>query len=301
MSDLLPELGSNQRLANVFAIVKLYLEGRQPGTCLFLYRYTSAIAGTDAEATNWAAVKRNEFGKPELFLQATTIDPTFIKESTDSLLDLIHPFAESFPCIERVCASEIADVVHAYFDRKGSHPYRPFDERFFYCYASEEGKHRLRTEKVELPVGYEFFDLQPEQAEELLSVSLHADEDEVMLLKLRLATLPGVGVRCKASGELVAFEYTDGFGFLANLYTFPKFRHQGIGSAVEARLSQRILMELGLCPAKNVAFNRPRVVQMSAESSLWTFLCNEENGEKQVMRWGYLSKEPRPQVVLYEN
>ncbi|KAH7668174.1 Protein T10B10.4 a [Aphelenchoides avenae] len=134
----------------------------------------------------------------------------------------------------------------------------------------------------------------------MVSVTLHGDEDDAKMVKLRLAKLPGVGVRFKETGELAAFEYTDGCGFLANLYTVPEFRHRGIGTVLERRLSQRVAFELGLCPAKNVSVNRPRVVKMSEENPLWTAVYNED-GEKQVMRWAYLCKEKRPDIIMHEN
>ncbi|KAH7687819.1 FR47-like, partial [Aphelenchoides avenae] len=117
---------------------------------------------------------------------------------------------------------------------------------------------------------------------------------------LRLSKLPGVGVRFKETGELAAFEYTDGFGFLSNLYTVPKFRHRGIGTVLERRLSQRIALELGLCPAKNVFVKRPRAVKMSEENPLWTTVYNDD-GTRQVMRWAYLCKEKRPDIIVREN
>lgn len=58
---------------------------------------------------------------------------------------------------------------------------------------------------------------------------------------------------------------------------------------------------LGLCPAKNVSLNRPRVVKMTEQNPLWTPVHNEENGEKQVMRWGYLCKEQRADIIIHEN
>ncbi|KAH7660457.1 hypothetical protein AAVH_43759, partial [Aphelenchoides avenae] len=116
---------------------------------------------------------------------------------------------------------------HEFFREKGSHPFCPCDEPNYYYYASDSDIAWLKQADVALPDGFEYVILSPEQADEMVSVMLHADEDDAKMVKLRLAKLPGVGVRFKETGELAAFEYTDGFGFLANLYTVPS-------SAIEA-------------------------------------------------------------------
>lgn len=49
--------------------------------------------------------------RPEIFFQATTIDPEFIRKSTLALMELVYPLVESYSTIELVTATEIADVV----------------------------------------------------------------------------------------------------------------------------------------------------------------------------------------------
>ncbi|KAH7693349.1 FR47-like, partial [Aphelenchoides avenae] len=127
-----------------------------------------------------------------------------------------------------------------YFDEKGTHPHRPLNEPNYYYYASDDATERLKRETVTLPEGFEFFTLDAQHAKEAAKVMPHADEGEVDIIRLQLSTLPGVGIHCVETGELAAFEYTNGFGFITNLYTVPKFRHRGLGTAVERRMSQRV-------------------------------------------------------------
>ncbi|KAH7703428.1 hypothetical protein AAVH_29398 [Aphelenchoides avenae] len=63
MADVLPQLNIRPRLLTVYAMVKLYLEGRQNGSVVNLFRYAGILTSTRQDATSWAALKRNEFGK----------------------------------------------------------------------------------------------------------------------------------------------------------------------------------------------------------------------------------------------
>ena len=63
MAEVLPQLNVRPRLLNVYAMVKLYLEGRQNGSIVNLFRYAGLVTATGQEATSWAALKQNEFGK----------------------------------------------------------------------------------------------------------------------------------------------------------------------------------------------------------------------------------------------
>ncbi|KAH7703427.1 hypothetical protein AAVH_29397 [Aphelenchoides avenae] len=179
MAEVLLQLNIRPRLLNVFAMVKLYLEGHQNGSVVNLFRYAEHLKYTKdvATATTWAALKQNELGKPEIFMQATTTDPEFIRKSTLALIELVYPLVETYPTIELVTATEIADVVHEFFREKGYHPFCPFDEPNYYYYASDSDIPWLKQSDIALPDGFEYVNLSPDQADEMVSVMLHADED----------------------------------------------------------------------------------------------------------------------------
>lgn len=63
MAQVLPELHVCPRLLNVYAMVKLYLEGRQNGSTVNLFRCAGTLTGSGKAAVNWLALKQNDFGK----------------------------------------------------------------------------------------------------------------------------------------------------------------------------------------------------------------------------------------------
>lgn len=73
--------------------------------------------------------------------------------------------------------------MHEYFREKSSHPYCPFDEPNYYYYASEPTIAWLKQADVSLPDGFEFVNLYPEQADEMVKVMLHADEDDAKMVE----------------------------------------------------------------------------------------------------------------------
>jgi len=118
-----------------------------------------------------------------------------------------------------------------------------------------------------------------------------------------LATFPAFGIKVASNpkASLAALECVDGLAFLSTLYTRPEHRGQGLGSAVEKRVCQGIIDELGIWPIKLVTGRRPRVGKMSELSPVWTRLKNVDSGGYLDFYYTYFYKQFREPVLVYEN
>uniref|UniRef100_A0A914VUS9 Glycine N-acyltransferase-like protein n=1 Tax=Plectus sambesii TaxID=2011161 RepID=A0A914VUS9_9BILA len=119
--------------------------------------------------------------------------------------------------------------------------------------------------EIELPVGYQFCDVDPEVDGPLVSRTWkHARDDDVHFTRSKLTHRPSVGV--KFGDELVSFEMVCATGAMNHLYTLPEFRRKGLGTAVELKLCQK-LIGIGIWPFKFVEIVNPKVIEMSQKSA----------------------------------
>uniref|UniRef100_A0AC34R6E6 FR47-like domain-containing protein n=1 Tax=Panagrolaimus sp. JU765 TaxID=591449 RepID=A0AC34R6E6_9BILA len=158
----------------------------------------------------------------------------------------------------------------------------------------------LFEKDIDLPAGFEVRSLDPNHADQMIELLLHAQDGDADQAAIRIAELPSVGIFEKATDKLVAFEYNDGIGSIAHQYVYPEYRGRGFGKAVEILLSRKNVTELGIRPAKCVAISRPKVQAITSKAGYWTKLTNAK-GEPAHVWWTIYSKTPKTPIQIFDN
>lgn len=79
------------------------------------------------------------------------------------------------------------------------------------------------------PQGYYFDKLRDDEAELIDNAYKYKDSYSLECIRRRIKYFPNVCLRSGDNGELASFEILeDDLGFMNHLYTFPKFRRQGL-------------------------------------------------------------------------
>ncbi|TKR81721.1 hypothetical protein L596_015548 [Steinernema carpocapsae] len=290
---VLPQLRIFPDLLSVYATVKLWFDGVADECNVRLIGYPKD------KPEVWAAVKDNKHGKPFIIIQTTSTDKKLISDAVLETLGFLEDFISSKEILEVVAIVEIMDVVRNYLS--ATHSYNGLDQPCTWYYMDEAINERLLKNDLKLPEGFEYVDLDGERdGQKLVDELLYAAQEDLDLAKARLEKMPSVGIREIATGNLVSFEYNDGFGFITHQFTYPKYRGMGFGKLVELKTSKLNLERLGIWPYKGVSRNRPRVIAMS-DNSPWWIPVKTSDGEPHLVYYTVFSKNKLFQPQIYEN
>uniref|UniRef100_A0A1I7XVM7 Glycine N-acyltransferase-like protein n=1 Tax=Heterorhabditis bacteriophora TaxID=37862 RepID=A0A1I7XVM7_HETBA len=157
----------------------------------------------------------------------------------------------------------ISTLLSQYFDEyeMGSR----VEHNFFYMTPTQ----MKNTQKVEivLPYGYELSELTTKDAETVLSTA--QNDESLELIRDRIQFLPSSCIRQSSSCEIVSHELSSNMGNMTELYTVPDHRRQGLGSAAEINLAQKMI-DHGQIPFKTVPTHLTSILLSSEESPFWT-------------------------------
>uniref|UniRef100_A0AC35UB84 Glycine N-acyltransferase-like protein n=1 Tax=Rhabditophanes sp. KR3021 TaxID=114890 RepID=A0AC35UB84_9BILA len=284
------------QLLNIIAILKVEMKKLSPTTKSYIWKVS------DGQNEVYGALATHTFGKPYLFIQRKS--GSFLEPSTASALIFeemitIIKDAKSVGVVGENC------FIEAF--RKLMLSESPFihvslDEPVFFYYINDENyKKYVETYEFSNP-DYEVFQMNSDYANIMMDQLLTYGEGDREAAALRLKQFPSVGIKHKASGKLSAFEYNDGYGFLAHQFTFPEFRKQGLGKATEVLLSRLNKEKLGFIPFKAVSHNRKLVIAITEGAKYWTKLDRtDNNNEVSNLYWTFFSKEPVEKIIMRDN
>ncbi|CAI4224075.1 unnamed protein product [Auanema sp. JU1783] len=138
---------------------------------------------------------------------------------------------------------------------------------FTVFYMSDDQIEDCNKLDVTLPYGFTFSKLDVSEAAKL--VHCKTNDDSIALIGDRIRYLPSVCIRHANSGDIVTHELCSSRGDMLNLYTHPDNRRQGLASAAEIKLAQRIIRENGR-PFKAVPNHLTSIILSSEGSPFWT-------------------------------
>ncbi|KAI6190917.1 hypothetical protein M3Y97_00170800 [Aphelenchoides bicaudatus] len=174
-------------------------------------------------------------------------------------------------------------------------------------YIDEQKRNLLEKMDIQLPDDYYWVTLSERDAEQICAEQIYTSKADEKFVALRIRNFPSVGVAYKplgelaeAPGNLACYEYTDGLGVISLLYCQKAHRGKRLATLVEQKICQRNIIEQGIIPYKGVSINRPRVVQMTAKSGIWT-ACLDEDQNEELHFCSLYSRKDQPRVFIYED
>ncbi|KAE9548304.1 hypothetical protein FO519_008486 [Halicephalobus sp. NKZ332] len=275
----------------IHAVLKFELDGFNGGTFLELFEFT----GNPKSKRFYVALKYHKFEKMVLVGDGSTDEEEFAQEAVRNIFPLVSGKLEAEGLFETILPRDAHKEFQKQVEKLGTHPFMIMNTPGYVYFIDEE---KLDS-SVSIPPEFEARDLEPHHAEQMMSVLLHAQDGDSDQAAIRIQELPSVGIFEKSTNKLVAFEYTDGMGFIAHQYVYPEYRRQGFGRALEVLICQKIISKLNIVPLKSVAVSRPKVVSITEKSGYWKLIKNSK-GEAFERRWGIYSKVEKKKLSVDE-
>ncbi|KAI6171357.1 hypothetical protein M3Y97_01062600 [Aphelenchoides bicaudatus] len=282
----------------VYAALHYYFDGRLEEVQLTLFQ---VVSGKE----HLYCVLHEIFGETiKLLINTDSRNPDFVHNATHALMDKVHPILNRYGNFYTpYMRQDIREAVISHSRTSATHPYQPMDEPLFCYYINDHRCQELIDQDIKLPDHYYFVAPQDKSARQMCADQLKSFLVEEDTLALRLRNFPAVGVIHKFDqipGNLVCYEHTDGLGTISMLYCQPAHRNKRLATLVEQKICQRNLREVGVRPFKGLTLNRPRVIQMTDKTGLWT-PCTDKNGNNDVFFYSVFCREELPPVIFYEN
>ncbi|TKR58634.1 hypothetical protein L596_030053 [Steinernema carpocapsae] len=226
----------------------------------------------------WLVSKKPTYFKNIIHIQATTDRKEILEHGCEALFNLLKKDIIEMDKILFVASDRTLELVSKEMSKLETHPFisRNIPRSLFYMDKDQCDK--VLKERLTLPEGFIFVDLDPDSHADMIK-KLEIGTQDPPYTRERILKMPSVGVKHEKSDQIVSFEYCSGHGLLIHHFTFPEFRRQGLGRAVELRLCQKIILELGIVPVKHVSRLSANVIDMSKRSPFWTTCKNDDGSD----------------------
>ncbi|KAE9414636.1 hypothetical protein Angca_000181, partial [Angiostrongylus cantonensis] len=169
--------------------------------------------------------------------------------------------------IEFRAEAHLMDEISTYAKESKNYQAANAEEYYMFYMTSEQMLNALKVE-CKLPYGFHISNLVMKDADYIIP-----DEQKSTALseafKKRIRHLPSSCVRETSTGNVVSYELRSFVGTMADQYTMPEHRRQGLGLAVEMTLAQKII-SLHEIPFKLVPSYMTSIVFTTQESPFWT-------------------------------
>ncbi|MFH4980902.1 hypothetical protein AB6A40_007611 [Gnathostoma spinigerum] len=221
----------------------------------------------------WMLIRRNKFTRAHVFMGSRTYE--FLTEAAiDEFLFLALPhlidLSEFSTRILGVqLTNRMSEILSSHFDFSAPSLLGN------YFLINVDKQREIAALSIELPDGYEFFELDPEKDSlpiaESWKFSSPGERDQ---FAAKIRSFPSVGIRTTVGGELASFIVLDSSSFFNHQYTYPEHRQRGLASAAELRLAQKVIKR-GLHPMKFVEQENTAVSLRSLKSPWWSTVVDE--------------------------
>ncbi|TKR58636.1 hypothetical protein L596_030055 [Steinernema carpocapsae] len=269
--SFLSQLNVVPELITIYNTVKQFVTGKIDECGLELFGYPHE------EPVLWAVLKKPKYSMNVLLMQAVLCQDQVLKLGVEAIFNFIKGDLRGMDKVLLVAGDKILENVNIKMKKFATHPLMTDNNPCCLFYMDENQSDRLLKEELVAPEGFSFVDLDPKRDAEIVSNAVQENVDQT---KERLRKMPSVGVRCKESGQIVAFELCSGIGLITHHFTFPEFRRQGLGRLVELRLCQKVIQKLGIVPVKQVSRKSPEVINMSKRSLFWTVYKEADGSDR---------------------
>ncbi|CAD5235380.1 unnamed protein product [Bursaphelenchus xylophilus] len=171
--QIVDEIDNDLRFIATSNILKLYLAGGLLGVefKLFLVK--------NEEFRHYLVYELALGTKLSIRHECNTKDQNFVKTSTFALLSHLQATFEKFDGFTSVCTrDDIREAADEYFNSINSHPFFATDLPNWVFYFDDNQVEKLMKTSLELPEGYEFSKLRPEDAVEVVNDTLYTTKSD---------------------------------------------------------------------------------------------------------------------------